>query len=142
MRAEVGALKRMRQVLVIEDNSADVDLLRLAFTENGMKEEIVTLEDGERALRYLDDLRGKPDVGLVILDLNIPKHDGIEVLNRYRMHPMMVDIPVAVFTSSGSPAEKNRAMTLGVEAYLRKPMELDEYMAVGAAFRDILAKAQ
>ena len=132
----------MRQVLVIEDNSADVDLLRLAFVENGMKEEIVALEDGEQALLYLDGLSGKPDVGLVILDLNIPKHDGIEVLNRYRMHPLMVDIPVAVFTSSGSPAEKNRALTLGVKAYLRKPMELDEYMAVGATFREILEQGR
>src|SRR5215472_1888300 len=130
----------MRQVLVIEDNSADVDLLRRAFVEHGMTEQIVALEDGEQALRYLEDLRCKPDVSLVILDLNIPKHDGIEVLNRYRMHPLMVDIPVAVFTSSGSPAEKDRAMTLGVKAYLRKPMELDEYMAIGATFREILVK--
>lgn len=132
----------MSRVLVIEDNSADVDLLKLAFASHGIKQEIVALDDGEQAIRFLDDLQSKPDVDLVIIDLNIPKHDGIEVLNRYRMHPLMVDVPVAVFTSSGSPAERNRAMTLGVTAYLRKPMELDEYLALGATFRDMLAKAR
>lgn len=132
----------MSRVLVIEDNSADVDLLKRAFASHGIKQEIVPLDDGEQAIRFLDDLQSKPDVDLVIIDLNIPKHDGIEVLNRYRMHPLMVDVPVAVFTSSGSPAERNRAMTLGVTAYLRKPMELDEYLALGATFRDMLAKAR
>jgi CheY-like chemotaxis protein len=132
----------MSRVLVIEDNPADVDLLTRAFAFHGIKQEIVALEDGEQAIRFLDDLHSKPKVDLVIIDLNIPKHDGIEVLNRYRTHPLMVDVPVAVFTSSGSPAERNRAMTLGVTAYLRKPMELDEYLALGATFRDMLAKAR
>jgi CheY-like chemotaxis protein len=132
----------MSRVLVIEDNSADVDLLKRAFASHGIKQEIVALDDGEQAIRFLDDLHSTPDVDLVIIDLNIPKHDGIEVLNRYRTHPLMVDVPVVVFTSSGSPAERNRAMTLGVTAYLRKPMELDEYLALGATFRDMLAKAR
>jgi|SRR5579883_3453732 CheY-like chemotaxis protein len=132
----------MAQILVIEDNPADVDLLRRAFLEHGMTGQIVAIEDGELALQFLEGLRAKPDIGLVILDLNIPRLDGIEVLSRFRAHPLMAHVPVVVFTSSGSPAEKNRAMTLGVEAYLRKPMELDGYMAVGAAFRDILARTQ
>jgi len=130
------------QILIIEDNPADVDLLRRAFAEHGMTAPVVALEDGEQALEFLAGLRSPPGIALVILDLNLPKLDGIEVLSRFRAHPLMGQVPVAVFTSSGSPAEKNRALALGVQAYLRKPIELDEYMAVGAAFRDLLAGTQ
>jgi CheY-like chemotaxis protein len=86
----------MSRILVIEDNAADIDLLKRAFAH------------------------------------------GAEVLTRYRTHPRLRGVPLAVFTSSGSPAEKRQAMTIGVDAYLRKPMELDEYMALGAAFREML----
>lgn len=129
----------MSRVLVIEDNSADIDLLKRAFAAHRITHQVTTLEDGEQAIRFLDGIQSKSDFDLIIIDLNIPKHDGIEVLKRYRLHPLLKDVPVAVFTSSDSPAEKNRAMTLGVSAYLRKPMELDEYMQIGATFRQMLA---
>lgn len=132
----------MSRILLIEDNAADVDLLKRSFAAHGNMREVVALEDGEQALRFLDNLRTKADLDLVIIDLNIPQHDGIEVLTRYRMQTETAGVPVAVFTSSGSPAEKNHAMRLGVDAYLRKPMELDEYMAMGVVFREILDRAR
>lgn len=128
----------MSRILLIEDNSADVDLLRRAFAAHEIQNDIVALEDGEVAIRFLDQLTASPGIDLIIIDLNIPKHDGIEVLTRYKNSPWIRQIPVAVFTSSNSPVERNRVLSLGVAAYLRKPMELDEYLALGAKFRELL----
>lgn len=128
----------MSRILLIEDNSADVDLLRRAFAAHEIQNDIVALEDGELAIRFLDQLTASPGIDLIIIDLNIPKHDGIEVLTRYKNSPWIRQIPVAVFTSSNSPVERNRVLSLGVAAYLRKPMELDEYLALGAKFREML----
>jgi len=127
-----------RNVILIEDNPGDVELLRRAFDEHSVAHVMIVLEDGEQAITYLDALHDDPKVDLIILDLNIPRHDGIEVLRRYRSHPGLLHVPVAVFTSSASPTERQRVENIGVKTYLQKPMDLDAYLGLGATFQRLI----
>jgi len=79
--------------------------------------------DGEQALRLLNEFQFKPD--FIILDLNVPKFSGLEILRRYRASE---GPPVVVLTSSLNPHERQRAMELGVKEYLTKSTDIDEYM--------------
>jgi two-component system, chemotaxis family, response regulator Rcp1 len=99
---------------------------------------MVVLRDGEEALNYLEDMaeQSKPD--LIILDLNLPKRDGFGVLNEYRASPALSFVPIVILTSSDSPADRLRAKSIGVYAFLQKPMTLEEFIALGPRFRAIL----
>lgn len=130
------------RILVIEDNPTDVILLQEALREHHVQYELRVLEDGEAAIDLLTGLDPKSAPELVILDLNLPKRDGIEVLARYRNTPELTGIPVVVLTTSDSPREQHRAQTLGVAAYLRKPSDLAGFMSLGGTIRELLAGVQ
>ncbi|MCW5978711.1 MAG: response regulator [Bryobacteraceae bacterium] len=118
-----------RLLVVVEDNETDVFLLRMALREQGIEDEPVTLEDGEAALNYLGGLETQP--ALIVLDLNLPKRDGLEVLSALRRMPALASAPVMILTSSTSPHERRRAEALGVAAYVHKPNDLDAFLGVG-----------
>ncbi|HWB83074.1 MAG TPA: response regulator [Bryobacteraceae bacterium] len=127
-----------RQLLVVEDNPTDTILLKRALSEHGVNYEMIVLEDGEEAVEYLDKDEGAREPDLIIVDLNLPKLDGIEVLKRYRSSSRFAETPVAILTSSDSPSERRRAENIGINAYLRKPIELDAFLALGATLRSLL----
>src|SRR4029077_12921599 len=77
---------------------------------------------------------------LIILDLNLPRHDGIEILQKVRGTDRMAYIPVVVLTSSDSPRDREMATQLGATRYLRKPSSLEQFLDLGAVFKDLLAK--
>jgi PAS domain S-box-containing protein len=131
---------RPYRVLVVEDNPTDVRLVAEALSEHKVWHEMVVLQDGEQALQYLRNLaeNAKPD--LIILDLNLPKRDGFGVLNEYRASPTLSFVPIVILTSSDSPADRLRAKSIGVHAFLQKPMTLEEFIALGPRFRAILQK--
>jgi two-component system response regulator len=134
MRADVPE----RRILLVEDNRTDVTLIRLAFAEHGIDHELVVLDDGEKALDYIAKLNGEKLPELMIVDLNLPKRDGIEVIENIRSTPALDRIPIVVFTTSDSPREKESASTIGVTAYIRKPSDLDGFLAVGGTIRQLL----
>jgi CheY-like chemotaxis protein len=123
---------------LVEDNRTDVTLIRLAFAEHGISHELSVLEDGEQALNFLERLNSEFLPELIIMDLNLPKRDGIEVLTCIRNTAALDSVPVVVFTTSDSPRERESASTIGVTAYIRKPSDLDGFLAVGATIRQIL----
>lgn len=127
------------RILVIEDNPTDVILLREALREHRVAYDLTVLEDGEAAIDHLSGVNPENAPALVILDLNLPKRDGIEVLERYRNTPELTGIPVVVLTTSDSPREQHRAQTLGVAAYLHKPTDLAGFMSLGGTIRELLA---
>jgi DNA-binding response OmpR family regulator len=129
---------RTRHVLAVEDNPTDAFLVGEALNEHGVVHDMTVLPDGAVALEYLDsiDTRARPD--LIILDLNIPKYDGLHVLTQFRMSPALVGVPIIVLTSSDSLLDERRAKTIGVTAFLRKPMDLHAFLALGKEFRTIL----
>lgn len=126
------------RVVVVEDNDTDVLLLRLALSEHKIDYELIILEDGEAAMTYLAGTSGQAAPSLIVLDLNLPKRDGLEVLESLRRSTSLAHVPVMIPTSSNSPREKERAERLGVSAYLHKPNDLDAFLSVGAVIAELV----
>ncbi len=128
-----------KRIMLIEDNPSDVYLLRRSLDEHGISCDLEVVRDGEEALKHFERLQTDvallPD--LVVLDLNLPRHDGIEVLESCRRIAACASVPVMILTSSESPTERRRAEELGVSDYVRKPIMLDEFMAVGGRIKSI-----
>ena len=123
------------RILLAEDNPADVYLIEEALRENGVEFEMVVAEDGEQAITMLADPNRELDV--VLLDLNLPTRGGSEVLQKLQGS----HLPVIVLTSSDSPADKMQALRLGATHYIRKPTGLDDFLAIGATIKQIVAQA-
>ncbi len=129
------------RILVVEDNPGDVALLRWALQAANVDFELTVIEDGGEAL-MLAQQRGKyagataPD--LAILDLNLPRNDGIEVLQAMRASRRFADVRVAILSSSTSPRDRERLDECGIDCYIAKPADLDEFRQVGRAVRDLI----
>ena len=108
------------EVLVIEDESGDILLMKQALAREPVPISIHVAVDGKQAMEILERGGFKPDV--VILDLNLPKLSGLGFLQGYRP-----EAPVIVFTSSSNPHDRERALELGAKEYIEKPTDLTEY---------------
>jgi len=116
-------------VLLVEDNDSDIALMRRAFRKNGLEIELHEARDGEEALRRLlpDGRVGGFVPRLVILDLKMPKVDGLEVLRQLRAAPGGRRIPVVVLTSSVEERDLAACYDAGANAYMRKPVDFREF---------------
>ncbi len=124
---------RARPILVVEDNPMDLDFLLQAFEEHGVLNPVCVCRDGEEALQFIDAHQTPDDVNLpllVLLDLRLPKVDGVEVLRQARQHPVWKRIPVVVVTTSRENADISRAYELGVNSYVVKPVDFAAFTAV------------
>lgn len=123
-------MKETRHILLVEDNAADQRLIREAFQNEDAAVQFHTATDGAEALDYLYK-RGKyaeaisPD--LILLDLNLPKVDGGEVLSRVKADPALRRIPIIVLTSSNATGDILRSYSSFANCYLMKPLDLDDY---------------
>ena len=123
---------RTLQVLLVEDNPGDAELTRQALGSSRLKIELTVLEDGEKALNYL---RRRPPYAaaalpdLLLLDLNLPKVSGEEVLREVKADPALRHLPVVVLTSSDAETEVARCYSAGANCYVVKPAEFGEFMA-------------
>jgi CheY-like chemotaxis protein len=129
------------QIVLIEDNPADVILTRMTLDAAKVGEAncsygLTVLTDGARAAAYFDD-DSNPRPDLVILDLNLPKMHGFEVLERMRKQPNYKALDVIVLSSSHSTAEHERARLLGVREYFHKPNSLPGYQKLAIRGRAI-----
>ncbi len=120
------------RLLLVEDNPGDVELLRLAFEEAGREVEIITARDGREAIRLLDQAAepGGPTYGIIVLDLNVPIVNGIELLARIKSDPRLRGLPTVVLTSSASPVDRGTSERLQANAYLIKPISFGDYAAI------------
>jgi|ERR1700733_3719899 len=135
----------MPEVLLAEDNPSDVYLIREALREHSVDCILRVASDGKDALGIIS--RDAPDaaagrISLIILDLNLPRHDGIEILHKLRETTRFEYIPVVVLTSSDSPSDRLKATALGATRYLRKPSNLDEFLGLGAIFKELLGQSE
>ncbi len=128
----------MRDILLAEDNPADVYLIREALREHGVGCAVQVASDGRAVLKIIGAEGQVERFGLMILDLNLPLHDGIEILQRVRAVGTLDHLPVVVLTSSDSPRDRLLANQLGATRYLRKPSSLEQFLALGAIFKDLL----
>ena len=128
------------KILAAEDNADDVFILREAFRKAGLSHRVEDVGDGAAVLAYLNgegtytdrDLYPFPDV--LLLDLNMPRLDGFEVLECVRQDPRFKRLIVYVLTASSRDADVQRAYNLGANGYLLKPVRMDETVALIAAF--------
>lgn len=131
----------MIKILLAEDNPADVYLIRTALAEHGVDLPLEVVADGEDVLQVLRRPTPEYQLCLIILDLNLPRHDGIEILQQVRDSERLAAIPVVVLTSSDSPRDRVIASQLGAARYLRKPSNLDQFLSLGAIFKEILGQS-
>jgi len=132
----------MPKILLAEDNPADVFLIRTALEEHGVDVPLQVAADGREVFEILCEEQNLPasQLRLIILDLNLPRHDGIEILQRLRETGRMVRVPVVVLTSSDSPRDRIVASELGAACYLRKPSNLEQFLSMGAVFKQMLGQ--
>ncbi len=126
-------MKELKRILLIEDSANDAELVLAALSENHLANEVVVVRDGEEALDYLYRrglfrlrMEGYPVV--VLLDLKLPKIDGLEVLTQLKSDPKMRVIPIVVLTSSKEEPDLVRCYELGVNAYVVKPVDYHEFV--------------
>jgi two-component system response regulator len=118
-----------KTILLVEDDPDDEELTRRAFSKNRVANDVVVVRDGAAALEYLfaaGTTGGLPQ--LVLLDLKLPKVDGVEVLRRLRADPRTHSLPIVVLTSSTEESDLARCYELGVNSYVRKPVDFGEFV--------------
>jgi CheY-like chemotaxis protein len=120
-----------RPILLVEDNPMDVDLTLRAFQRRRVTNVIHVARDGEEALAWLPRWEsGEPWPAVILLDLKLPKVDGLEVLRALKQHPTLRVIPVVVLTTSEEGADVQAAYLLGVNSYIVKPVEFEKFIDV------------
>ena len=122
-----------QSILLVEDNPDDIALMLHALNDNRIANPVVIAEDGEQALQTLFGPHEQAESGapaLILLDLNLPKRNGLEVLRELRNHPDTRLVPVVILTSSLEPRDRLNAYQAGANSYLRKPVDFDEFVHV------------
>lgn len=123
-------------ILLVEDNPLDAKATFNAAKKLQMAGEIQVVSDGQEALDHLRANAGRNRPGLVLLDLNLPGKDGHDVLREIRADPNLRSIPVVVLTSSSEDRDINSAYSLGANAYVTKPSDLDGWLQVISTIND------
>lgn len=122
---------RNRPILLVEDNPMDVDLTLRAFKRGHLVNPIEVARDGEEALAWIPRWEAGELLPLVILlDINLPRVDGLEVLRQLREHPVSQALPVVVLTSSSEDRDIQAAYRLHANSYIIKPVDFDKFMEV------------
>lgn len=119
------------EILLVEDNPSDVFLTREAFREGHIHHRLSVVEDGEEAIRFLrreGRYKDAPRPDFILLDLNLPRMDGREVLAELKGDPVLKFIPVIVLTTSEADADISKAYKLHANCYLTKPIQVDEFL--------------
>jgi len=120
-------------ILLVEDNPIDIDLTLRAFKKRNLTNSILVARDGEEAVNYIDIWdKGAQTPLVILLDLKLPKVDGLEVLKIIKEHPKYTTIPVVVLTSSSDSKDIERAYKLGANSYIVKPVDFNKFVEVAS----------
>lgn len=118
-------------ILIVEDNPVDLDLTIRAFKSQRIDNPIVTARDGEEALSFVEKWENGDTMPVVILlDLKMPKVNGLEVLKVLKNHPKFRTIPVVVLTTSSESSDVHEAYQLGANSYIVKPVDFEKFLDV------------
>ena len=120
-------------VLLVEDDPGDVLMTKEAFEHYKLRNVLHVVTDGEQALQYLrrtGDYAGAPRPGLILLDLNLPRLDGLEVLAELKADPVLKVIPVVILTTSQAQQDVLRSYALHANAYVSKPVDFERFVDV------------
>jgi len=123
----------LKTILLVEDNPQDVELTIEALRENNLANQVVAVNDGVEAMEYLNyegkfKNREKGNPTVMLLDIKMPRMDGIEVLEAIRSNEKLKTIPIVMLTSSREEPDLNKCYALGVNAYVVKPVDFKDFM--------------
>lgn len=118
-------------ILLVEDSPMDVDLTLRAFARRKLANPVLVARDGEEALAWIPRWEaGEPQPAVILLDLNMPRVDGLTVLRKLKAHPELQRIPVVILTTSGEERDINAAYALGANSYIVKPVSFEKFLDV------------
>ncbi|MEA5551463.1 response regulator [Anabaena cylindrica UHCC 0172] len=119
-------------LLIIEDNPDDIELTLLAFEQTGLQENVIIARDGVEAINYLfaenNTSESLPD--LILLDLQLPRINGLEVLRQIRANSRTRLLPIVILTTSNEERDRLQGYGLGCNSYIRKPVDYDQFVDV------------
>jgi hypothetical protein len=125
--------KLSNPILLVEDNPADLDLTLRAFATKKLYNPVVVARDGEEALKFMEKWdQGEPRPVVILLDLNLPKISGLEVLHILKSHPEYKSIPVVILTSSSESSDLKRAYESGANSYIIKQVNFEKFLDVAS----------
>lgn len=124
----------LKKILLVEDNPNDIELTLEALTEQNLANRVFVLNDGVQAMEYLQyegshQNRKKENPAVILLDIKMPRMDGIEVLQKIKSSPELKTIPVVMLTSSREEPDLKKCYELGVNAYVVKPVNFKDFFA-------------
>jgi CheY-like chemotaxis protein len=123
--------KRDRPILLVEDNPMDVDLTRRAFARHKVANPIYVARDGEEALGYIPLWEtGEKTPLVILLDLKLPKVDGLEVLRNFKHHSHFRTIPIVILSTSAEESDIQMAYQEGANSYIAKPVDYDAFTQI------------
>jgi len=131
------------QIVLVEDNTADVLLIEMALKVSGISYELTRFKDGQEAVDALCSSTGPPqnpiEPDAILLDLNTPRSDGFAVLGKLRCNPRFSHVPIAIISSSQAASDKHRTGIMADVRYIEKPSQLEEFLnTVGKAVKEML----
>lgn len=135
--------KRLLHVLLAEDNPGDRLLVNEALRHHGLDFMLSVVDDIDKASYYLKRIGKFPDAlcpDVMLVDLNLPKASGFELVRMFRNHPDCGPAPLIIMTSSDAPSDRRTAAELGAAYYFRKPCDLDAFMDLGRIVREVVEK--
>ena len=126
-------MTELKRILLVEDNANDIELTLTALGENLLANEVIVVRDGQEALEYLRregmfKMRAPGNPAVVLLDLKLPKVDGLQVLREIRSTPELARLPVVILTSSREERDIVESYDLGVNSYIVKPVDFDQFV--------------
>jgi CheY-like chemotaxis protein len=138
--AEIGSGVQPAWILLVEDNPADIDLIKEALRHHQIDHALTILPDGEQAIALIEQLDADraPLPDIVLLDLKLPKRGGFDVLQRMRSSRRWPAVAVMVLTSSNAQEDKRRSSLLGAMEYIVKPHLFEEFLKIGGIVKDAL----
>jgi two-component system, chemotaxis family, response regulator Rcp1 len=128
-------------VFLVEDNPADIFFVRTALRSEGIDSDVLVAQDGEKAIAFVETTDSDPEARcpkVILLDLNLPRTSGMEVLRCVKRSARFSDVPVIIVTSSDAATDRAEAASLGANGYFLKPQNLDEYMKLGSIVKAVL----
>lgn len=128
-------------IVLVEDAEPDVILVREALEQSGLEFDLRVFDDGEQGVDFVENMDRDATITrphLFLLDLNLPKKSGSQILERVRQSLTCREVPVVILTSSDSHKDKTQAANLKATGYFRKPSRLDDFMKLGPYVRDLL----
>jgi two-component system response regulator len=131
------------KILLVEDNPGDARLTQEALNESMLSNELHVVEDGVEALAFINregEYANVPRPGLILLDLNLPKKDGREVLMEIKNHEHLKRIPVVILTTSQAEEDVLKSYDLNANCYITKPVDLDQFIQVVKSIEEFWVK--